>query len=618
MAKKRKATGRSNGAEEVPGFEPRGGKHHAITTHEDVADSEDEFHINRDKVMLDDGPDAKRRRKWEDEDAELEPSDDEVLAYSSSSDDDEEPAPKSRSKALKKVESDEEGEGGEEEEEEAWGTSRKDYYNADEIQTEADALEEEAEAKRIQQKKLQKMTEADFGFDESDWLDAGKEDEDDAEDVVTEVLKDVEITPEMSAAERLQILRSRYPEFEFLADEFVTLQPVLVELQKEMDAETITIGDVSPIVVKCRALAAYMASLTMYFAILSSTAGRALDPSELRDHAIMESLLQCRTLWSKVKSLEAALPTPSEATESDSDSAPEEEPTRQSPSTSPEPTPQSSKKARALHEATEASLASLSSLLPSKKSSKPASKQPTKTKFANDDSSSDFGEETHLSTRDAAAKASKKKSLKFYTSQITQKSQKRVGAGLSAGGDEDLPYRERMRDRQARLNAEAEKRGKILDASGRGNGKGGKNIELDGAEASGDDAEVGGRKPTEDDEYYNLITRTTSSKKASKAAALSASHSAAQAQALDRIRPDADLSEDAKRAIGYTIEKNKGLAPKRKKEVRNPRVKKRMKFEEKKKKLGSMKAIYKGGEERGGYGGEKTGIKPGLVKSIKL
>lgn len=38
-----------------------------ITTYEDVADSEDEFHINRDKVMLDDGPDAKRRKKWQEE-----------------------------------------------------------------------------------------------------------------------------------------------------------------------------------------------------------------------------------------------------------------------------------------------------------------------------------------------------------------------------------------------------------------------------------------------------------------------------------------------------------------------------------------------------------------------
>jgi U3 small nucleolar RNA-associated protein 3 len=66
------------------------------------------------------------------------------------------------------------------------------------------------------------------------------------------------------------------------------------------------------------------------------------------------------------------------------------------------------------------------------------------------------------------------------------------------------------------------------------------------------------------------------------------------------------------------IEKNKGLTPHRKKENRNPRVKKRLKYEDKKKKLASMKPVYKGGEGRGGYGGEMTGIKKGLVKSTKL
>ena len=67
MAKKRKVSGRSAVADEAKGFESKGGKIGPITTYEDVADSEDEFHINRDKVMLDDGPDAKRRKKWQDE-----------------------------------------------------------------------------------------------------------------------------------------------------------------------------------------------------------------------------------------------------------------------------------------------------------------------------------------------------------------------------------------------------------------------------------------------------------------------------------------------------------------------------------------------------------------------
>lgn len=64
MAKKRKAPFHSAAAESRNGFEERGGKLGPITTYEDVADSEDEFHIQRDKVLLDEGSDAKRRRKW--------------------------------------------------------------------------------------------------------------------------------------------------------------------------------------------------------------------------------------------------------------------------------------------------------------------------------------------------------------------------------------------------------------------------------------------------------------------------------------------------------------------------------------------------------------------------
>lgn len=67
MAKKRKAAGRPAAEQPSAGWNERGGKLDPINTYEDVADSEDEFHINRDKIMLDDGPDAKRRRKWQEE-----------------------------------------------------------------------------------------------------------------------------------------------------------------------------------------------------------------------------------------------------------------------------------------------------------------------------------------------------------------------------------------------------------------------------------------------------------------------------------------------------------------------------------------------------------------------
>lgn len=67
MAKKRKASGRHDASQNADVIDPKGGRMGPITTYEDVADSEDEFHINRDKVMLDDGPDAKRQRKWQEE-----------------------------------------------------------------------------------------------------------------------------------------------------------------------------------------------------------------------------------------------------------------------------------------------------------------------------------------------------------------------------------------------------------------------------------------------------------------------------------------------------------------------------------------------------------------------
>lgn len=254
----------------------------------------------------------------------------------------------------------------------------------------------------------------------------------------------------------------------------------------------------------------------------------------------------------------------------------------------------------------EKELASLSALIPKIRKSAQNSEPVV---MREDDSESDFGEETNLSAKAAAEKAKKKKSLQFYTSHITQKANKRAAAGRDVGGDTDVPYKERLRDRQIRLNAEAEARGKKLDEYGRGAALGGDSEDEDAVEAT----QVRG----EEDEYYNKVAQVAKKKKQDKDDKWDAIKQAKAENGLVRI-VEGEIDEDGKRAIGYVIEKNKGLAPKRKKDVRNPRVKKRKKFEEKTKKLSSMRAVYKGGEERGGYGGEKTGIKTGLVKSVKL
>ena len=62
MGKKRKSSGRPFSHTEPRDLDEADSKLR-INTYEDVADSEDEFHINRDKILLEEGPAQKRQRK---------------------------------------------------------------------------------------------------------------------------------------------------------------------------------------------------------------------------------------------------------------------------------------------------------------------------------------------------------------------------------------------------------------------------------------------------------------------------------------------------------------------------------------------------------------------------
>ena len=487
------------------------------------------------------------------------------------------------------------------------------------------------------------MTEADFGFDEADWLETGKEVQGNAANegrtrhgVISEILPQLEPTDAMSPDERLNILRERYPEFEPLAKEFLNLQPLhedlglaattALETQSSVQARGGNQERFPTAVIKQRALGAYLAALCMYFTIFTSTASAdaktvAMSPKELRDHPIMDSLVQCRELWLRARDL--IIPEPAASIVAPSDNSMEDDKVILTNGTEePPPTAKPKKRksraeraaARAQEEAknrrlerlreTEASLASLSDL--TRKASKLAAKAAPKEALDNRDDS-DFGDPTHLEAHEAAQKAERKKSLKFYTSQIVSKSQKRGAAGRDAGGDADIPYKERLKDRQERLNAQAEKRGKKSKPNEQ---------EALGGESDNEDAKAAAeiRNGGEED-YYDLVAGRSSAKKAAKVKL--AADQAAAVSGLARV-PDEEIDgDDGKRAISYAIEKNKGLHPKRKKEVRNPRVKKRKKFEEKKKRLGSIRPVYRGGEGKG-YQGELTGIKGGLVRSVKL
>ncbi|KAF2356654.1 Sas10 C-terminal domain [Trinorchestia longiramus] len=76
------------------------------------------------------------------------------------------------------------------------------------------------------------------------------------------------------------------------------------------------------------------------------------------------------------------------------------------------------------------------------------------------------------------------------------------------------------------------------------------------------------------------------------------------------------LADDAKRQIGQAIAKNRGLTPYRRKDLKNPRVKYKTKYQAKvKRRKGQVRPVR---DQIPYYSGEKTGINAYAVKSIKL
>lgn len=89
----------------------------------------------------------------------------------------------------------------------------------------------------------------------------------------------------------------------------------------------------------------------------------------------------------------------------------------------------------------------------------------------------------------------------------------------------------------------------------------------------------------------------------------------------EQIKPSTSASEEiggdvGKREITYQIAKNKGLTPHRKKEQRNPRVKHKLKY--RKAKIRRKGAVREARTEITRYGGEPSGIKANVKKSIKI
>jgi U3 small nucleolar RNA-associated protein 3 len=616
MGKKRKGTGRPHGARE--GKDETSSKLN-LQSWEDVADSQDEFEMQQDTILLDEGPEAKRRRKQQEADQFLELSEEEVFAEESSSEEsvgnshDEESvddaglgALEMLAKRTKPTRSKKKTEGHEQEQDQdpdqppedtgGWGNAKEDYYNADDIETEQDALEEEQEALRIQKRQLANLSTADYGFEEevaensTDGESNSEESSDEDEQVVEENLPDVDIS-QMSPDDQLAVLHTRYPEFEPLRKDLLDLQPrcsalaiaanAAEKLVSSFPGGMVTLERPPLVVIKHRALSAYIGAIAMYLAILtSSTTGDALRgtitamPAQvIHSHPVMQTLVKTREIWTVVKDLptdddpvlmqnsidddvvEMDLDIPNgiekpltveEITETKiKKQAPAKRKTKAELAYEAAQAETIARR-RARMEQTEKELAALSSIT-SSKLSKPA-KRAAQLNGANE--ASDLGEETTLDAEAAAEKARRKRGLKFYASQITAKAAKRTNANRDYGGDMDVPHRERLRDRQERLNREAEKRGQKSAAPN----------EALGGESGDDSSEnVAGTKnghyddahASDSEDYYQTIVTANSAKKAAKASAAAAYAQAAKENA--QVIEQEEIGPDGKRKITYIM-----------------------------------------------------------------
>ncbi|TIC53560.1 hypothetical protein E3Q04_03178 [Wallemia mellicola] len=240
------------------------------------------------------------------------------------------------------------------------------------------------------------------------------------------------------------------------------------------------------------------------------------------------------------------------------------------------------------------------------KPSTSAKSQKQKQRVSDDDY---LGEADALSALDAQSKKNNKKTLRFHTARIAQTDSRRSAASkLRQSGDDDVPYRER---KKARLEKGA------TSAPGE---------DLDGGDWTAQDeatrrqimneADLGETATGDDgDDYYELVRQ---SKKAAKQAKKEEYDDARWKSRVDYVD---ETGVDGPRHLPREIALNKAVTParsfKHSKLNRNPRLKKRVRYDQAQKKLKSMKPVYQGGPEGGQYEGEKTGITRN-VKSTKF
>lgn len=553
---------------------------------QEISDNElDAFDAGNEKVLLEQAGDYLRQKDSEDEDFE-----EEVLGLqnevASESDKDESSDEEMDDGKIQSGEDDSDAEG--------WG-SKKNYYGGEEDSD--DDREMTEEALRQQKKHLQALAMDDFVDEEmmEDWTRKAKDH--DAQDTKEIVISDEKIDFEqLDDEEKMKVLNGSFPELVPLLKEFTSLTPTL----EGFEAETKT----SPLIqAKLVALRAYLASISSYFALLMERLRGSDRHTSMKDEPVMELILQSREVWRQANELsveeigDIAEESGTGAEESEieeqelDEEADQERILTDSELEDDQEEPPSDSETKGIKSASHIDIS-----------------KPRVIKTAPlTNGTGDYSEQTAIDAGDLLDKQRRKKSLRFYTSKINKASQK-GNPDEQFAGDADLPYKERLYERQQRLMEEARKRGL--------GGKDSLGDDLDGKDpASGDERDIYDTNDVNGEDYYENMKNARDAKKQARRSAHLEAKKAAREGKLADMAETAD--ENGKRALNFQILKNKGLTPNRKNDNRNARVKKRKKYETAKKKLKSVRQVYDQ-NNRGPYEGEKTGIKKGMSRSVKL
>ena len=543
---------------------------------DELSDNElDAFDSRNEQVLLDQAGPYLAGQSSQDEDSE-----EEVLGLQNQASSDEEES-ENESEIGSGIESEEEEEQGE-----RWGL-KKNYYGGDDVSDDEAGAEMAEEALRQQKKHLQELAIDDF-VDEAtmeDWQKtAGQFDVHDAGTGVVVAEEDVDFEL-LDEEERLKHLNGSFPEFVPLLKEFDTLSAQLEELKQ---------GKSELLHAKFVALSAYLSSISSYFSIFVEQL-KLKQKFSMKENPVMEAILSTREVWRQANELSENVkqPAKSEAMEDVSE-------------LSSEDVSEVSDDGR-IQTDSEEEMEDVSS-----------EEEPTNTGIDIDISAKRTirtpktlyaGDYTETATPDSIDKEEKerrKKSLRFYTSKIDQAAQKNARQE-KFDGDADLPYRERLFERQQRLVEEARKKGLGQDKDLLG-------ADLDDTNYGSADEKVAHEINENASEYYDQIRQAKKDTKQARRTAHEQAKKAAKEGRLGELAENAD--EHGKRALNFQIMKNKGLTPNRRNDNRNARVKKRKRYDQAQKKLRSVRQVYE--EPKGPYQGEQTGIKKNLSRSVRL